>query len=166
MIFFGRNKCRQVNKYGNEAFGLFWGISAVTIFIKAFILDLSFTEYRYEYITWIVVSIYYLSRCVSNGIFMLPTKSCKKRIFTTKTILLSVVLTGVFGALFAIRNTYLYLEGNFGLSSIIVFIFCWFIFLLLGITFYALVYGLSNRQANKDLDEIKRGFKIYHRILF
>lgn len=86
---------RQVNKYGNEAFGLFWGISAVTIFIKVFILDLSFTEYRYEDITWIVVSIYCLSRCVSNGIFTLPTKSCEKRIFTTKTILLSVVLTGV-----------------------------------------------------------------------
>lgn len=144
---------RQVNKYGNEAFLLFWGISAVTIFIKAFILDLSFTQYRYESITWLVVSIYYLSRCVSNGILTLPAKSSEKRIFTTKTILLSVVLTGIFGVLLAIRNTYLYLEGNFGLASIIVFISCWVIFFLIVITVFALVYGLSNKQANKDLDE-------------
>lgn len=143
----------MIYKYGFESFLVVSVLlSLLVIYKNTYILE-SNLGYRTEFFVLSIGVIYFLMRSAIGGIISLPDKKEDRRSFIKYLSLGNIIIGFSFGTYIAIRNSILYLEGNFNMLSIAILIITAFSAMILGFSVLVIFLLVSNYKAKKDLNE-------------
>lgn len=141
----------QVRKYGYESFIVLSSLLMGFVFLKIFIFDVKFSEIMEVWVLLLVGFVYFTIRFIVGGTFSMPPKINDKEIFTKRLIIGNAIVSLIWSILVATRSVIRYQDGSIGWLSIIIMIISMVSFFVVISLANIVIYGLSNRQANKDM---------------
>lgn len=138
-----------IHKFGFEAFIVMASIAAVSFVIKAFVLN---REALVEFVLLTAGIGYFAVRSTLGGTVVMPSKQGEKKYLVRRIIIGCIAASLAWGAFIGIRNTYLYMGGNFNALSVFITAISALSFFVLSFIALLLFYGLI-RKADKNIEE-------------
>ena len=143
---------RQIYRFGFEVFVIMTLLLAGWVFVKSFIFDLSFSEFGYEFIVLAIGGIYFIMRCALGGVFSFPSKKNEKKSMIKYIVIGNIIFGLLMGAITAVRNSFIYLDGGFNSLSLAIFVITSISAMVMGFSIIGGFVLFSNYWSNKKIE--------------
>ncbi len=144
---------RLIYKYGFEAFAIMSLILSGYMIYHTLIGDFSVSDHRFEFILLAVGGTYFILRSALGGLISLPNHKDERRDFIKYIIMGNILFGLLFGTYISIRNTILYLNGDFGYLSLSILLITAVSAMFLGFFIIGIFLLISNYKAKKELTD-------------
>lgn len=144
---------RLIYKYGFESFAIMALMLSGLIIYRNILSGIGLSEYKTEFFVLAVGGLYFILRTALGGLISLPDNQNERNKLIKYIIIGNVTFGILFGLFISVRNTFLYLDGNFNFLSLAIFIITSLSAIILAFLITGLFVVLSNYFAKKDLDE-------------
>lgn len=142
----------MIYKFGFESFLVISVLLSIIVIYKNTYIIQSSVSYHTEFFVLSIGVLYFLIRSAFSGIISLPEKKKDRRSFIKYLSLANIIFGLSFGTYIAIRNSILYLEGNFNWLSISILIITAVSAMILGFSIMGVFLVISNYKAKKELN--------------
>jgi hypothetical protein len=142
----------MIYKFGFESFLVISVLLSIIVIIKNTYIIENSLSYRTEFFVLSIGVLYFLIRSAFSGMISLPEKKKDRKSFIKYLSLSNIIFGFSFGTYIAIRNSILYLEGNFNWLSISILFITAFSAMILGFSIMGVFLVISNYKAKKELN--------------